>query len=310
MRGRKMGWSLALVLGLSGCGSQQALQPDWVLDRFPVMAASFPLQTMAQQLQQTLTQNSDSSNSVAGSTAAAWRLLNPLVSREPVLVLAYPPSDQTEEDLAYFNTEWEASQIAWDGLVLLSGAQNPVDSLSLQQLRQIYSGQIRNWSEVGGADEPIRFYVQDQDSGLQTAFESQVMDGLAIEGEQQDWVFERAGVVRQQPASFSPSSDALGFSSLSRCLTHPDPAVKMIAIEGVRPSIQTLSEGRYPLRLAVLAAARLPVDEPIAQTIAWLRTEQGQQWLRSQSLAPLSEQQLSQPPIQGNTRKRIEEEHS
>ena len=51
MRGRKMGWSLALVLGLSGCGSQQALQPDWVLDRFPVMAASFPLQTMAQQLQ-------------------------------------------------------------------------------------------------------------------------------------------------------------------------------------------------------------------------------------------------------------------
>ena len=77
--------------------------------------------------------------------------------------------------------------IGYDALVLITGSENPVDSLSLDQIRDIYAGKITNWKQVGGLDQPIRIYAQDENSGLQTAFERQVMQGVSIVNPTLDW---------------------------------------------------------------------------------------------------------------------------
>ena len=55
--------------------------------------------------------------------------------------------------------------------------ENPVDTLTLEEIRDIYAGKITNWKQVGGEDRAIRIYAQDENSGLQTAFERQIMQG-------------------------------------------------------------------------------------------------------------------------------------
>ncbi|GHD43054.1 phosphate ABC transporter substrate-binding protein, PhoT family [Marinobacter persicus] len=67
--------------------------------------------------------------------------------------------------------------IAIDGLAILVHPQNPVNKLSIDQLGQIFSGQINNWAQLGGADQPIRLYARDNRSGTWDTFKSLVLNG-------------------------------------------------------------------------------------------------------------------------------------
>ncbi len=151
------------------------------------------------------------------------------------MILAYEPSASMRAELADYDTLWQAQTIAYDGLVMLTGQTNPVDSLTLDQIRDIYAGKISNWKQVGGQDQPIRIYVQDENSGLQTPFERQVMAGTEIVNPTLEWVYERPGVVRQAAAAFVPEAEALGFSSwILATRVNPQPEIKIIRIEGQR----------------------------------------------------------------------------
>lgn len=65
--------------------------------------------------------------------------------------------------------------IAIDGLAILVHPANPVSRLTIDTLGRIYAGQIRNWSEVGGPDRPIRLYARDDRSGTWDTFKSLVL---------------------------------------------------------------------------------------------------------------------------------------
>lgn len=103
-----------------------------------------------------------------------------------------------------------------------------------------------------------------------------------------EWVYERAGVVRQAPAAFSPKEGALGFSSLIMITqVHPQPEIKMLRIEGIAPNEKTIGNGKYPLKLPVLLASNTASDATIAGITDWLLSAVGQQWLSDQGLIPI-----------------------
>ncbi len=78
--------------------------------------------------------------------------------------------------------------VALDGIAVIVNPGNPVSRLSIPQLRAIYSGRIRNWSEVGGKDAPIELYGRDQNSGTLEVFTQRVMGVDAQGRERQDRV--------------------------------------------------------------------------------------------------------------------------
>ena len=59
------------------------------------------------------------------------------------------------EELQDYDTLWQAQTIGYDALVMVTGQENPVDSLTLEEIRDIYAGKITNWKQVGGEDRAI-----------------------------------------------------------------------------------------------------------------------------------------------------------
>lgn len=74
------------------------------------------------------------------------------------------------------NVELDVTQIALDGFVFIIHKDNPVDSLTVEQIQKIYIGNITNWKELGGNDEEIIPSTREKNSGSQTVLENVVMN--------------------------------------------------------------------------------------------------------------------------------------
>lgn len=136
------------------------------------------------------------------------------------------------------------TSIAFDGIAVIVNPSNPVRELSLQQLREIFSGEVTNWSEVGGPDRRIALVNRDEASGTREAFKKIVM-GDDNHFDRSATVLPGTGQVRDVVAR---SEGAIGYISVGfvepRFASLP---VKALVVEGVAPSERTVSTGDYPI---------------------------------------------------------------
>lgn len=127
--------------------------------------------------------------------------------------------------------------IARDGIAIVTHPDVSVDALTNQQVREIYAGNIKNWSEVGGEDMPITVVSREEGSGTRGAFEEMVMGETAITG---DAIFQDSnGKVR---TSVSSTPDSIGFLSFG----YLNNSVKALKIDGVEPAETNAATGTYP----------------------------------------------------------------
>jgi phosphate transport system substrate-binding protein len=128
--------------------------------------------------------------------------------------------------------------VALDGLPILVHPGNPVSSLTIEQVRDIYMGKITNWKEVGGPDKKIVMISRDTNSGTYETFEEKVMNKEKI-AESAEYVGSN-GAVRARVQS-TPA--AIGYAGLG----FVDNTVKALTINGVYPSKKTVISGKYPI---------------------------------------------------------------
>ena len=83
-----------------------------------------------------------------------------------------------------------AVSIGFSGTAVVVNADNRVNNLTKEQLRKIYSGEITNWTEVGGADQPIRAFIREPNAATRTTFEAYVFAGKATYGKTVIEMFE------------------------------------------------------------------------------------------------------------------------
>jgi phosphate transport system substrate-binding protein len=127
--------------------------------------------------------------------------------------------------------------VAMDGLAMIVHESNPVQGLTLEQIRAIYSGQIVNWKELGGPDQPIVLISRDTNSGTYESFETLAMKGAKI-GSKAEYVGSN-GAIRQRVVS-TPA--AIGYVGLAFC-----EGVKVLAVNQVMPSDETVLNKSYPI---------------------------------------------------------------
>ena len=96
------------------------------------------------------------------------------------LLLVYEPSQDAWDLAAYEGTELEYKPIGLDAPVFLINDANPVESMTPQQVVDLYAGKITNWKEVGGEDLPIVAYQRIENSGSQVMVEAQVMKDVPM----------------------------------------------------------------------------------------------------------------------------------
>ncbi len=144
--------------------------------------------------------------------------------------------------------ELEGIVIAIDGIVIIVNSENTVTDLSLDDALKIYTGEITNWSELGGADEEIAVISREEGSGTRDGFQSVV----GFESEEQ---VESASIQSSTGAVVSlvsSSTNAIGYISLGSLSDE----VTAATIDGVVAGEDTISDGSYalqrPFNLAIL----------------------------------------------------------
>ncbi len=139
-----------------------------------------------------------------------------------------------------------AHVVALDGLPIMVHPSNPVEKLTIEQVRKIFTGEIKNWKEVGGPDMAIVVISRDTNSGTYETFYGLVMEHDGIKekiGAGAEYVGSN-GAVRQRVQS-TPS--AIGYAGLG----FVDETVKALAINDVKPSKATVISGAYPIARAL-----------------------------------------------------------
>ena len=128
--------------------------------------------------------------------------------------------------------------IALDGVAVVINPENTVTDLTTEQIAQIFTGEITNWSEVGGADAPIAVFGRENGSGTRSAFEEivGVEDTCAYTNE-----YSSTGDVIGNVAS---NPNAIGYASLSAV----DDTVVAVNVNGVAPSEETVLDGTYEIQ--------------------------------------------------------------
>ena len=128
--------------------------------------------------------------------------------------------------------------IARDAIAIIVHPKNPVIDLPLVKVREVFTGRIKNWKELGGADRTITLVTREEGSGTREAFQKLVMgkEEIALEALVQD----SNGAIRQVVAG---DPNAIGYISLGLV----NEKVRALKISGVVPDFENIKNGRYHL---------------------------------------------------------------
>ncbi len=186
----------------------------------------------------------------------------------------------SEEQIAFAeknNTTFEYTQIGSEAFVFFVHKDNPIDSLTVEQIKGIYSGKITNWIEVGGKNEKIVPFQRNEGSGSQSMLIRFMEDTPIIEPDMQTVVGGMGGII-EEVADYKNKSTSIGFSFrfyVEGIIQNPD--VKMIAIEGVAPTKENIKSGSYPIVAPVYAVTyKGNSNENVHELIDWILSDEGQ----------------------------------
>ncbi|MDR2547783.1 MAG: substrate-binding domain-containing protein [Lachnospiraceae bacterium] len=181
--------------------------------------------------------------------------------------------------------------IGREAFVFLVGESNPIDGLSIQQIRNIYSGKTAYWHTLGWNDGgKIIVFQRPEGSGSQTGLQG-IMRGLPLQKPQplpDESLIGTGSMMRQISVTWDGVQPALGYSYRYYATTmYPNPAAKLLAINGVYPSNETIADGSYPFSDYFYAVTNGQPIGNIKQLIDWILSEEGQYLIGQTGYVPL-----------------------
>ncbi|MDO5398636.1 MAG: phosphate ABC transporter substrate-binding protein [bacterium] len=143
--------------------------------------------------------------------------------------------------------------VAIDGIAMIVNPENTVSDLSIEQIGAIYKGEISNWSEVGGSDAPIVLIGREAASGTRDGFES------ITDTEDQCKYSQELTSTGDVVQTVSSNPNAIGYASLASVKD----TVKLLAVENVIPSNETIQSGAYKIQRDFLLVT--PKEKQLSQ---------------------------------------------
>lgn len=176
--------------------------------------------------------------------------------------------------------------VAWDALVMITNPANPVHNLTLRQLHEIYFGKITNWKEVGGNDAPIDLYsVFSPNDGVEYSLRSL----LYGRGDQQISAPRLYLNTKALQEGIALNPNGLGLSTLSNVAGNPK--LRTIPIDGVSASLANITDGSYPLYIALYLVSNpnSPKIAAVNEFIDFLQSDKAKDILRSHYVLPFQD---------------------
>ena len=209
------------------------------------------------------------------NTVGGYKLLGE--KQTDIFFGAYPSEEQIAEANAE-GTEFVYTPIGYDAFVFFVHKDNPIDNLTTEQVQGIYSGEITNWSEVGGKNEKISAYQRNEGSGSQSML-IRFMDGKEIMEAPTEMVDDLMVGIVERVSDYRSKSNSIGFSFryyLEGIIKNPD--IKLLSIDGIAPTVENIKNGSYPITASLYVVTYEGNDnENVGKLIDWILSEEGQE---------------------------------
>ena len=233
-------------------------------------------------------------NSIVSHNKTDTAIRNVIEGKRDLALVTYP----SDENLAYAKVkgvELAILPIVNDAFVFLVNADNPVDSLTIQQVKDIYSGKITNWSQVGGNDMAIMPLQRNETSGSQSGM-LDFMGGTKIGVPFVD--ANIVGAMGQLIEKVESEPSAIGYSYYYYANNMYMTRSKLIALEGCEPSENSVKNETYPSNTKYYAVFRTTEKEgSFARNLTeYILSPKGQNIAAENGYVPLSQAQIMPLP--------------
>jgi len=174
-------------------------------------------------------------------------------------------------------------KVAIDGLSIYVNQKNPVNELTLDQVKDIYTGKINNWKEVGGKDAQIIRYSRENNSGTYVYFKDEVLKGEDFDRRTQ-YLPGTAAVVN----AVAKDINGIGYGGAAYGVGIKELKIKKDAKSpAYAPTVENIKKGLYPISRFLYMYLRKKPEGEIKKFIDWILSEEGQKVVKEVGYFPI-----------------------
>lgn len=200
-----------------------------------------------------------------------------LIDKDADMIFGARPSQEQLDYAKECGVDVEITPIGKEAFVFFIEEDNPIDNLTSEQIRKIYHGDITNWKELGGDNQEIVAFQRPNNSGSQTMMTYFMNDVSLKEPKQFETVSAMEGVINEV-AQYNNEAGAMGYTFryfLEEL--NQEQNVKMISVDGVYPSLESVEDGSYPLTVDLCLITRKNDNNPNVEKMkAFILSADGQ----------------------------------
>ncbi len=179
--------------------------------------------------------------------------------------------------------------VAWDALVAVVHPDNPVDSLTVEQLKKIMTGRITNWKEVGGPDQEILVVARTgKVSGVGYMARKMIFNDPEVEFTPRAKLVKSSGPLEKTVLKDKNAIGITGISSAKKRV-FKGRKLKILKLDGAYPSVEAISTGKYPLFRPLYLATKGKPTGQVKAFLDWITSPEGQKVIESQGTVTLAQ---------------------
>ncbi len=177
--------------------------------------------------------------------------------------------------------------VAWDALVAVVHPDNPVDSITVDQLKKIMTGKITNWKEVGGPDREILVVARvGKTSGVGYMARKMIFHDTEADFTEKAMIVRSSGPLEKAILKNKNAIGITGISSAKKRI-YKGKKLKILKLDGVEPTVGNISTGKYPLFRPLYIATKGKPEGEVKSFLDWLTSAEGQKVIEAQGTVSL-----------------------
>ncbi|EME8538387.1 PstS family phosphate ABC transporter substrate-binding protein [Salmonella enterica] len=211
-----------------------------------------------------------------------------IIDGETDIIFAAQPSLAQKQMAEAAGVKLVYTPFAREAFVFIVNKDNPIQTLNDAQIRAIYSGAVTQWREVGGDGNAIQAWQRPRDSGSQTAMLANVMQETPMIPAPETRTATAMGEIIDVVAEYQNTQGAIGYTFRYYATQMKiNNGIKLLAINGISPTIENIHNGTYPYTVDVYMVTRKHPTAETQKLVDWFLSPQGQQLVQDVGYVPL-----------------------